>query len=476
MSDTSSMDIDQPSPSSSGQTSPFNPLTFNPLSIPSSKRSLWRQDPPLEVADGNEPKTSTATSAREYYRILKTTYVSPAVKALGTNPYPGLRQRRWIQELETETPEYNGKMPWMGISRILQFVTPGELQRLGCINLETDDNPEIEVSPRFKVDTATLASASKDKTITTIIGNNKDIHPCLRRQNWKQTSDAEYEYLKPVLRIVTKMLEMDGVVDLCHACDIRLDTHLLYIISGGTQLNASYYNPSASDKSAYMRTQLLLANVIIHELTHAWFNNVTTETYGFSPFRNDDRAGEEGFALETVINKNSILVEIHTNISIDTTPFGIAAQRWPGLEDREGIAIKASAAKYGIRYDTLYAVPMSYIQQFFLDDFWDNRILRFGDGAVNNYKAVGVRVSLDLNYDGSESPTVKQKQDLLSGLFEDDPEIDPDAEYPDVDEGIIYPNRILTLLGQEMSDSDIEMGDADESDDDSDDDGNDEVE
>ncbi|KAG9698151.1 hypothetical protein KCU95_g2838, partial [Aureobasidium melanogenum] len=264
------------------------------------------------------------------------------------------------------------------------------------------------------------------------------------------------------------------------ASDIRLDTHLLYIICGGTQLNASYYNPAASDASAYMRTQLILANVIIHELTHAWFNNVTAETYGISPFRNDDRAGEEGFAIETVVNKNSILVEIHTNISIGTTPFGIAAQRWPGIESREDIAIKASAAKHGIRYDTSYAVPMSYVHQFFLDDFWDNRILRFGDGAVNNYKAVGVRVSLvdQLKYDDLESPTVKQKQDPLSGVWEDDPEIDSDAEYPNVDEGIIYPNRILTLLGQEMSDSDIEMGDAsdaDESDDDVPDDEDDEV-
>lgn len=91
-----------------------------------------------------------------------------------------------------------------------------------------------------------------------------------------------------------------------------------------------------------------------------------------------------------------------------------------------------------------------------------------------------MRVSLvdQLKYDDLESPTVKQKQDPLSGVWEDDPEIDSDAEYPDVDEGIIYPNRILTLLGQEMSDSDIEMGDAsdaDESDDDVPDDEDDEV-
>ncbi|KAG9838183.1 hypothetical protein KCU98_g10311, partial [Aureobasidium melanogenum] len=201
-----------------------------------------------------------------------------------------------------------------------------------------------------------------------------------------------------------------------------------------------------------------------------------TEHHGTCPFRNDDRASEEEFAVETVINKNVILCEVQTNISIDTTPFGIFADRWPGLERREDIAIKASAAKHGIRFDTSYAVPMSYVHQFFLDDFWDNRIQRYGDGAVNNYKAVGVRKSLvdQLDYNDLESPTVKQKQNLLSGAWEEDPEIDPDAEFPDVDEGIIYPNRILTLLGQEMSDSDIEMGDAQEGDDD--DDGDHEVE
>ncbi|KAH0398638.1 hypothetical protein KCU89_g7031, partial [Aureobasidium melanogenum] len=552
MSNGSDMEIDQTSPSGAGQasssqpSSPFNPLTFNYRDIPRSTRSVWIHDPPIEVADGNEPKTYNATSARECYRRMMTTYVSPAVKALGTDPYPGLRQRRYIPELEIHTPRYNLERPWMGKSSILQFVTPQELQRLGCINLEADDNSAFEVSPRFRVDTETLASASKDRSVMNVIGNNRDIHPCLRRSNWEGTSDAEYEYLKPVLRIVTKMMEMDGVLDLwfalgqpmqklpqtdmlkaqkvehrvyytgrstvgqrvhtksemkalCdyitfqwlhedeapgstltdikkrglrdgkrrHACDIRLDTYLLYIISGGTQLNASHYNPAASDASSYMRTQLLLANIIIHEMTHAWL-----------PFRNDDRAGEEGFAIETVINKNVVLLEVQANISLESTPFGLFAERWPGLERREGIAIKASAAKHGIRFDTSYAVPMSYVHQFFLDDFWDNRIQRFGDGAVNNYKAVGVRKSLvgRLGYNDVESPTVKQKQNPLSGALEEDPEIDPDAEYPDVDEGIVYPNRILTLLGEEITESDIEMEDAQEGDDDDDDDDEDEEE
>lgn len=134
MSDSSAMEIDQISPTGAGQasssqpSSSFNPLTFNYLDIPRSTRSVWRHDPPIEVADGTEPKIHAATSAREYYRRMITTYVSPAVKALGTNPYPGLRQRRYIPELETHTPRYNLHRPWMGASSILQFVS----KLIGC--------------------------------------------------------------------------------------------------------------------------------------------------------------------------------------------------------------------------------------------------------------------------------------------------------------------------------------------------------
>ncbi|CAD0106126.1 unnamed protein product, partial [Aureobasidium uvarum] len=512
-------------------------------------RSEWGRDPPLAVCDGTEPLIEDATSAKEWYQRKITTYVSPAVFALGKNPYPGLHIRRYIPELQKYTPEYIVSDPWMGESMILRHITPDELMRLGCINLESDDYPEIEISPRFRADEATLAIASTDKRVMNVIGNNKDIHSCFRRSNWEETSDAEYEYLKPVLRIVTEMMGMDSVLDLWfalgqpmqklpqtkmlkaqkqkhrvyytgrstvgqrvhtksemrglqdyvkfswihdevhgsttaditrsglrpgdhrHACDTELDDHLLYIISGGTQLNASHYYPAASDASAYMRTQLFLANLILHELTHVWFKNVTTENAQTCPFRNDDRAGEEGFALEAVINKNVILIDNEANFSVDTMPFGMAAIRWPGLESRvdEGLPIKASTAKYGIKFHTIYAVPMSYVRQFFLDDFWDNRVVRYGDGALTNYKAVGVRESQygESEFDDLESPTVKQKQNSLTGLWEDDPEIDSDNEFSDVEEGIIYPgDKALNILGGEISDSDIEMEDGDEGDDD----------
>jgi hypothetical protein len=85
---------------------------------------------------------------------------------------------------------------------------------LRCVNLETDENPDIEISARFQVDMTALASASSDRSVMTATGNNDSIHPCFRRSNWKDTSDAEYEHLKPVLRIATEMMAMDGILDL----------------------------------------------------------------------------------------------------------------------------------------------------------------------------------------------------------------------------------------------------------------------
>ncbi|KAI4717169.1 hypothetical protein E4T48_06649 [Aureobasidium sp. EXF-10727] len=340
-----------------------------------------------------------------------------------------------------------------------------------------------------------------------VIGNNNDIHPCFRRSNWKETSDAEYEYLKPVLRIVTEMMGMGSVLDLWFALGQPMkklpqtqmlkdqkQKHRVYYTGRSTVGQRIYTESEMRGLQDYVRFSWTYDDVhgstmaditktglrpgnhrLIRDQPHlptenhanpTWTHqkNVTTESVETCPFRNDDRAGEEGFVLEAVINKNVILVDNEANFTVDTMPFGMAAFPWPGLECRidRGLAVKASTAKYGIESHTTYAVPMSYVRQFFLDDFWNNRVLRYGDGALRNYKAVGVRESLygESEFDDSESPTVKQKQNSLTGLWEDDPEIDSDAEFSDVDEGIIYPgDKALNLLGGEISDSDIEMED-----------------
>lgn len=53
--------------------------------------------------------------------------------------------------------------------------------------------------------------------------------------------------------------------------------------------------------------------------------NVTDEDEDLSPFRNDDRISEEGFAAETMIHKDVILEDMEANFMLRTMPFGLRA-------------------------------------------------------------------------------------------------------------------------------------------------------
>ncbi|KAI5242466.1 hypothetical protein E4T42_07700 [Aureobasidium subglaciale] len=512
---------------------PFDPSTFDPESIDEALREAWRRNPSLTVPDENDIDETTATSAKEYYRRWIRIPVSPAVMALGKNPYHGLRVRRYIPELNRWTPAYDDRYPWMN-NKISQYVAHQELLQLGCINIEPGASIDADVSPQFKVDTATLAMASKNRSVSSNIGSNAGIHPCFQRSNWKDTSDAEMEFLKPVLRVATQMMAMDSVLDVWYALGQPLLTppptrmlvaqkkpfRVFYTgqstreqraktaresmglrdfvtfhwkaepdepgstladvnkkgLRGGTNtydndeksmdlktgadtmlpgMHASHYNPDASDQSAALRTQFHLATVLVHELTHAWFENVTSEHGQIYVFRNDDRIGEEGYAVETVISNGVILDELAANVSVYTMPFGMSAKRWPGIHKDGSGTTKATASKYGLKFNTEYAVPMT-------SSFWDQRTIRFGSGALNNFRSVGVRMTVDEVYDESESPAVKKKYDS-SGVWKDEPEIDPDVTFPDEDEGIVYIDKILDLLGQPIKD---EMDEDDEYDED----------
>ena len=53
-----------------------------------------------------------------------------------------------------------------------------------------------------------------------------------------------------------------------------------------------------------------------------------------------------------------------------------------------------------------------------------------------------------LKFDPSEHGLIKRKPNPSTKAMEEDPEIESDAEFSDVDEGIIYPNKVLTLMGK----------------------------
>lgn len=164
--------------------------------------------PPGRTTPSTPPSTSPVRSSTPKQKDE----VSPEVHALGLNPYPRMRQRRVMPELnDKETPTYDEYMPWMGNNLLLHFITPAQLMHLGCINVNATAGL---VSPMFSVNKNDAALASKDRNRSSTFGDNTGIHPVFGRRNWRETSDFEYECLKPSLRLATKLLEMEVAVDL----------------------------------------------------------------------------------------------------------------------------------------------------------------------------------------------------------------------------------------------------------------------
>ncbi|KAG9838182.1 hypothetical protein KCU98_g10312, partial [Aureobasidium melanogenum] len=191
---------------------PFDASTFDPSTLNDDDLRQMILDPDLCLV-GKKPALEDATSKRDWVRRKYTVEVSPSVLALGKNPYPGLKQSRPIPDLNRNTPSYDPCQPWFGDNPLLRYLTPSKLMELGCINTGTGIFSPI--SPQFRIDHEVAARASRQRTAPGLyIGKHDGIHPIVRRNQFRLTSDYEYECLKPTLRIVTKMLDMDSVLDM----------------------------------------------------------------------------------------------------------------------------------------------------------------------------------------------------------------------------------------------------------------------
>lgn len=82
---------------------------------------------------------------------------------------------------------------------------------------------------------------------------------------------------------------------------------------------------------------------------------------------------------------------------------------------------------------------MQYIRNFFSDEFWNQRYLRFGSQACSGFAAVGVRLVR------KHSSTVQKiKHDMVTGR-----ELEADEWMPDVvSKGIVYHDRVTGLSGE----------------------------
>ncbi|KAH0357185.1 hypothetical protein KCU81_g167, partial [Aureobasidium melanogenum] len=494
---------------------PFDASSFDPSTLSKDELKLMVLDPDLCLI-GTKPALEDAASKHGWVRRKYTVEVSPSVLALGKNPYPGLRQSRSIPELNRDTPAYDPCQPWFGDNPLLRYLTPSKLLQLGCINTGTGIFSPI--SPQFRIDQEVAARVSRLRTAPGLyMGKHDGIHPIVRRSQFRLTSDYEYECLKPTLRIVTKMLEMDSVLDMLwslgqrwtqvrgtkkikdvyvyytgrstpqqrretaleleklvdfvhfewgdtknldsvcaktypmdepglrggittRACRVGLDDEFRYIIAGGSALRADLYNPEAQNMSSFLRTQLWLATIIIHELGHVFRLNTNKLLEANNPFCNDSRIAEEGNALEAAVHKGVIMEPNSANPRVLTTPFGMVSWKWPGIHDGEYYDEKSrwTVEEEAPLYHTFYAMKMEYIRDFFNDEFWNQRYLRFGGQAFSGFAAVGVRLLFE-----DDSSASKIKRNMAIGL-----ELEADEWMPGViDQGIVYRDRVLNLSG-----------------------------
>ncbi|KAI5238381.1 hypothetical protein E4T43_07457 [Aureobasidium subglaciale] len=451
----------------------------------------WVVDPDLYL-QGARPDPKKAMTKKEYCKWTYAIGVSANVLALGKDPYPQLRvDIGSIPDIEGLQQPWDDTAPWFGHSTILRYITPSSLLDYGSINI--DDSQDMPISPQFKVDEVTANTANRDRTSVQYIGNHNNIHPIVRRSNFKDTSPWEYEHLKPSLRILSKMLEMDNVLETFHAlgrpmtpvpgtekrpgnayiytprqlsdqerADIVLELRRLsnfvyfewcsnddglgetfklkqpgmrlgnitraskvalntanrYVLTDDYAIRASRYNSEASDASSLLRNQFMFADLILHELGHAYWLNVMSIKDDDRPFCRDDYISEEGHVMQAAVHAGLVLSTEMANVYVPTRPFGLKATRWPESQTAHW-ETRSSYVKTGGRFDTHYV----YIRQFFTDTFWDEELPRWGRIALSSITALGVRRELPyyyLRYDPAESPVPRKKRNSYDGLEADD--------------------------------------------------------
>ncbi|KAG9599672.1 hypothetical protein KCU86_g3408, partial [Aureobasidium melanogenum] len=432
---------------------PFDASTFDPSTLSDDDLRQMILDPDLCLV-GKKPALEDATSKHDWVRRKYTVEVSPSVLALGKNPYPGLKQSRPIPDFNRDTPAYDPYQPWFGDNPLLRYLTPSKLIELGCINTGTSIFSPI--SPQFRIDAEVATRASRQRTAPGLyIGKHDGIHPIVRRNQFRLTSD--YDVLDMLwalgqrwtqVRGTKKMkdvyvyytgrstpqqrrqtaFELEKLTDFVHfewgdtknwdsvsarvypidkpglrggkttcACRVGLDNELRYIIADGSALLADLYNPEAQNMSSFLRTQLWLATIIIHELGHVFSRALghrlsTNKLLEVNPlFCNDSRIAEEGNALEAAVHKGVIMEPNNANPRLLTTPFGMVTWKWPGIHDGEYFDVKSrwTLEEEAPLYHTFYAMKMEYMRDFFTDEFWNQRYLRFGGQAFSGFAAVG---------------------------------------------------------------------------------------
>lgn len=223
--------------------------------------------------------------------------------------------------------------------------------------------------------------------------------------------------------------------DRCTGSAIRIDAKFLHVLTGQATVSHIFesWNPGTHDESATLRTWLFTAVILLHEFTHALWESYLDKQFEHDengilhmltrakPYYRDHRKAETGHAFE-----DKILSGVMAPIGLrhPVACYGLRICRWPGIvpahphEEQLG-----SAALWGTRWTTHYAIAMDWVWSLYKKRFWDNDILAYGLKALSPPKVHGVRVrnthgifgaTITHNIDGS--PVSSKEGDDVDGL------------------------------------------------------------
>ena len=186
------------------------------------------------------------------------------------------------------------------------------------------------------------------------------------------------------------------------------------------------------DHSAVLRSKYLLAILILHEFQHAYWRTLTTSYipplppsgqkvqlyFIHEPYYRDQRRNELGHAFQGQFFAGFIAP---TGPRHGACPFGLCHMRWPGGDHQLDVSQNwserelGSARKWGMLWQSIYAIPMDYIQKIFSRKFWEQDVELYGTvKLLRPPKDIGIRLALQTGLYADETDSPAHKVDLDS--------------------------------------------------------------
>lgn len=169
-----------------------------------------------------------------------------------------------------------------------------------------------------------------------------------------------------------------------------------------------HYDDQPPDlEAAYMRTILVTAITLCHELTHALrYATRDRKPSKREPFFLHNHVAELGFVFENLLFRG-VTEPIPGGVKALACPYGLTTYRFPGGTDVGGAAYK-SAYKAGYKHTSHRVVIMRDVHKFFTTDFWQKQAPKHTLEAYKPTRQYGIRVPVPRVLDPAldDSPTV----------------------------------------------------------------------